>query len=98
MNRALIDSLTEKGKSSRAVRDFIEYSSRDADQTWAKSIRFGLLVLKKVSLARLEIKPGIVKGEVVAEGLEQKYLLQQQWASDLPKEIMTNMEIKRRKS
>ena len=91
---ALIDSLKEKGKSSRAVRDFIEYSSIDADQTWAKSIRFGLLVLKKVSLARLEIKPGIVKGEVVAEDLEQKYLLQKQWASDLPKDVKQKIEIK----
>ena len=47
-----------------------------------------------MSLARLEIKPGIVKGEVVAEDLEQKYLLQQQWASDLPKDVKQKIEIK----
>ena len=52
---ALINSLERQSGSSGVVREFIEYSSNNADQNWAKSIRFGLSVLEEVNLAWLEI-------------------------------------------
>jgi len=70
----LIKSLQRESGSSGVVREFIEYSSNEANQNWAKSIRFGLSVLEQVNLARLEITSIVIKGEVVAENLEQKRL------------------------
>ena len=79
---ALIKSLQRQSGSSGVVREFIEYSSNKADQNWAKSIRFGLSVLKQVNLARLEITSSIIQGEIVAENLEQKDFLIKQWRKE----------------
>ena len=91
---ALITSLQRQSGSSGVVREFIEYSSNKADQNWAKSIRFGLSVLEEVNLARLEITPNIIQGEVVADNLEQKDLLIKQWREDIPKELRQKINIK----
>ena len=64
------------GKAKRiiwGVREFIEYSS-NADQNWAKSIRFGLSVLEEVSLAAGN-NIWYHSRRVVVENLEQKDFL-----------------------
>ena len=91
---ALINSLQRQSGSSGVVREFIEYSSSEADQNWAKSIRFGLSVLEQVNLARLEITSSIIQGEVVAENLEQKDSLIKQWRKDIPQELRQKIKIK----
>ena len=91
---AFITSLQRQKGSSGSVREFIGFSSTKADQKWAKSIRFGLSVLKDVSLARLEITPSTILGEVVAETLEQKNLLIKQWKNGIPKELTQKIKIK----
>ena len=91
---ALIKSLQRESGSSGVVREFIEYSSSEADQNWAKSIRFGLSVLEQVNLARLEITSSIIQGEVVAENLEQKDSLIKQWRKNIPQEIKQKIKIK----
>ena len=91
---ALINSLQRESGSSGVVREFIEYSSSEADQNWAKSIRFGLSVLEQVNLARLEITSSIIQGEVVAENLEQKDSLIKQWRKNIPQEIKQKIKIK----
>ena len=80
--------------SSGVVREFIEYTSNQADQNWAKSIRFGLSVLEEVNLAQLEITSSIIQGEVVAENLEQKDFLIRQWRKDIPQELRQKINIK----
>ena len=91
---ALINSLQRQSGSSGVVREFIEYSSNQADQNWAKSIRFGLSVLEEVNLAQLEITSSIIQGEVVAENLEQKDFLIKQWRKDIPQELRQKINIK----
>ena len=91
---SLINSLKRQSGTSGVVREFIEYSSSNADQNWAKSIRFGLSVLEQVNLARLEITPSIIQGEVVAENLEQKDSLIKQWRKNIPQEIKQKIKIK----
>ena len=91
---ALINSLQRQNGSSGVVREFIEYSSSEADQNWGKSIRFGLSVLEQVNLARLEITSSIIQGEVVAENLEHKDSLIKQWKKDTPKELRQKINIK----
>ena len=89
-----LNSLLEQSGSSGSVREFIEYSSKKADYNWVKSIRFGLLVLEDVSLARLEITSGTIQGEVVAENIEQKDLFIKQWEKEIPKELKWKIQIK----
>ena len=91
---ALISSLERQSGSAGEVREFIEYSSNNADQNWAKSIRFGLSVLEEVNLAWLEITSGIIRGEVVVEDLEQKDFLIKQWRKDIPQELRHKINIK----
>ena len=91
---ALINSLQRQSGSSGVVREFIEYSSNQADQNWAKSIRFGLSVLEEVNLAQLEITSSIIQGEVVAENLERKDFLIKQWSKDIPQELRQKINIK----
>ena len=91
---AFIDSLARQSGVSGVVRESIEYSSNSADQNWAKSIRFGLMALEEVSLARLEITSGTIRGEVVVENLEQKETLIKQWRKDIPQELRQKIKIK----
>ena len=91
---ALINSLERQSGSSGVVREFIEYSSNNADQKWAKSIRFGLSVLEEVNLAWLEITSGIIRGEVVVENLDQKDFLIKQWRKAIPEELRQKINIK----
>ena len=91
---AFINSLERQSGVSGVVRESIEYSSNSADQNWAKSIRFGLMALEEVSLARLEIISGTIRGEVVVENLEQKESLIKQWRKDIPQELRQKIKIK----
>ena len=90
---AFINSLERQSGVSGVVRESIEYSSNSADQNWAKSIRFGLMALEEVSLARLEIISGTIRGEVVVENLEQKESLIKQWRKDIPQELRQKIKI-----
>jgi len=91
---ALINSLERQSGPSGVVKEFIGYSSNNADQNWAKSIHFGLSVLEEVNLARLEITSGIIRGEVVVENLEQKDFLIKKWRKDLPQALRQKINIK----
>ena len=91
---AFLSSLQRQSGSSGSVREFIEYSSKKGNQNWDRSIRFSLSVLDKVKLARLEIIPTMVQGEVVAESLEQKNLLIKQLAEDIPKDLKQRINVK----
>ena len=91
---AFMNSLQRLRGTSGSVREFIEFSSNKADQKWEKSIRFGLSVLKDVSLARLEITSSAILGEVVAENFEQKNLLIKKWESSIPEELKQKIKIR----
>ena len=91
---ALINSLERQSGSSGVVRESVAYSTNNADQNWAKSIRFGLSVLEEVNLAWLEIKSGIIRGEVVVENLVQKDFLTKKWRKDIPQDLRQKITIK----
>ncbi len=90
----LIDALQRQSGSSATIKDFIEYSSNKEDRNLTKAIRFGLSVLEKVDLARLEINSSVLQGEVVVENSKQKDFLIKQWRNDIPIGLRQKIHIK----